>query len=62
MEYIEDTQYLVQGALPNVPSLDYCGIYSNDEGYEYFVEVGIIQITIHFLQCMLTFQNIKSKR
>ena len=40
MEYLEDTQYFYEYALPDVAPLDAGKISSNDEGNESVAEVG----------------------
>ena len=58
---LEDTQNFNEGALPDFPPLDADESYPGDEVNEYAAEGGKKRITNDPLQCMLKFQNIKSK-
>ena len=62
MEDLEDAQDFDEYALPDVFPPDAGNVFSDHESNKYVAGGGESLITIHLIQCVLTFHNIKSKR
>ena len=62
MEDLEDNQYFVDSALPDVFPLDTGDFFLTMKIINMMRKEGTSKIRIHHLQCMLTSQNVKSKR